>query len=114
VIFEEFKGALTEQFVLQQLKVESEMDVYYWSVSKSLAEVDFVVQSFGHVFPIEVKAEENLQAKSLKSFYQKYPNTKAIRTSLSDYREQDWLINLPLYAIQILPELSDSSRAFSN
>ncbi len=107
VIFEEFKGALTEQFVLQQLKVMPELAVYYWSASKSLAEVDFVVQSSGNIYSIEVKAEENLQAKSLKSFYQKYPNTKAIRTSMSDYREESWLCNLPLYAIQVLPELSN-------
>ncbi len=107
MIFEEFKGALTEQFVLQQLKTIPEIAVYYWSASKSLAELDFIVQSSGNIFAIEVKAEENLQAKSLKTFYQKYPNTKAVRTSMSNFREQDWLTNLPLYAIQVLPELSN-------
>ena len=75
------------------------------SASRSTAEIDFVAQYFGKVSPIEVKAEENLQAKSLKSFYQKYPDTKAIRTSMSDYREEEWMVNLPLYAIQVLGQL---------
>lgn len=105
VIFEEFKGALTEQFVFQQLKGNPEIALYYWSASRSAAEIDFVAQYFGKVSAIEVKAEENLQAKSLKSFYQKYPQTKAIRTSMSDYREEEWMINLPLYAIQVLAQL---------
>ena len=105
VIFEEFKGALTEQFVFQQLNDKPEITLYYWSASRSTAEIDFVAQYFGKVSAIEVKAEENLQAKSLKSFYQKYPQTKAIRTSMSDYREEDWMINLPLYAIQELAQL---------
>lgn len=99
IIFEEFKGALTEQYVLQQLKVIEEMVIYYWSSEKSLGEVDFVLQYNGAVYPVEVKAEENLQAKSLKSFKQKYPNTDAIRTSMSDYRKEDWLTNIPLYSI---------------
>jgi predicted AAA+ superfamily ATPase len=105
VIFEEFKGALTEQFVFQQLNGKPEIALYYWSASRSAAEIDFVAQYFGNVSAIEVKAEENLQAKSLKSFYQKYPQTKAIRASMSDYREEEWMINLPLYAIQILEQL---------
>ena len=99
IIFEEFKGALTEQYVLQQLKVIEEMVIYYWSSEKSLGEVDFVLQYNGIIYPVEVKAEENLQAKSLKSFKQKYPNTYAIRTSMSDYRKEDWLTNIPLYSI---------------
>jgi len=99
VIFEEFKGALTEQYVLQQLKALPDISVYYWSAEKAMAEVDFVIQISGSVFPIEVKAEENLQAKSLKSFHQKHPHLKAIRTSMSDYRKEEWLINLPLYAL---------------
>lgn len=104
-IFEEFKGTLTEQFVFQQLIGNPEIALYYWSASRSVAEIDFVAQYFGKVSAIEVKAEENLQAKSLKSFYQKYPQTKAIRTSMSDYREEEWMINLPLYAIQVLAQL---------
>jgi len=99
VIFEEFKGALTEQYVLQQLKSINELDIYYWSSERSSGEVDFVVQYDDRIYPIEVKAEENLQAKSLKAFFQKYPNTNAIRTSMSDFRKEEWLTNLPLFSI---------------
>jgi len=98
-IFEEFKGSLTEQYVLQQLKVNQDMPVYYWSAETGVAEVNFVIQFSGKVIPIEVKAEENLHAKSLKSYYQKYNPEITIRTSMSDYREEGWLINIPLYAI---------------
>jgi hypothetical protein len=98
-IFNEFKGAITEQFVLQQLVNDNSNSIFYWSAERSTAELDFLVQNSGSVLPIEVKAEENLQAKSLKVFHQKYSPSISIRTSMSDYREQDWLINLPLYAI---------------
>lgn len=98
-IFEEFKGALTEQYVLQQLVTLPELAIYYWSAEKSSGEVDFLVQHAGKVIPIEVKAEENLQAKSLKSFYARYSPDLTIRTSMSDYRKEEWLLNLPLYAI---------------
>lgn len=102
IVFEEFKGALTEQFVLQQLVVNKELATYYWSAENATAEIDFLVQYAGHVVPIEVKAEENLQAKSLKTFCQKYKPLTAIRTSMSDFRKEDWLTNLPLYAISEL------------
>ncbi len=102
VIFEEFKGALTEQFVLQQLRSLSLRSIYYWSTSKSSAEIDFIVQKEDAVIPIEVKAEENLQAKSLKLFAQKYPETKPVRISMSDFREESWLTNLPLYAVIVI------------
>jgi predicted AAA+ superfamily ATPase len=105
VIFEEFKGALTEQYVLQQLVTLPEMVIYYWSAEKSTAEIDFVVQNAGKVIPVEVKAEENLQAKSLKTYCQKYSPETAIRTSMSDFREEAWLTNLPLYAISQLTKL---------
>lgn len=105
VIFEEFKGALTEQYVLQQLSTISDLVIYYWTAERSTAEIDFLVQYSGQVIPIEVKAEENLQAKSLKAFCQKYSPKKAIRTSMSDYRKEDWLTNLPLYAISELTGL---------
>ena len=99
VIFEEFKGALTEQYVLQQLKTMEEMDIYYWSSEKSSGEIDFILQHGVNIIPVEVKAEENLQAKSLKAFCQKYPHTIAVRTSMSDYRKEDWITNIPLYSI---------------
>lgn len=98
-IFNEFKGAITEQFVLQQLVNDGNNAIFYWTSERSTSELDFLVQNSGSVLPLEVKAEENLQAKSLKVFYQKYNPKISIRTSMSDYRKQDWLINLPLYAI---------------
>jgi predicted AAA+ superfamily ATPase len=98
-IFEEFKGALTEQYVLQQLITNNNKMPHYWSADAGTAEVDFIIQKGAEVIPVEVKAAENLQSKSLKSYCQKYSPKTAIRTSLSDYREEDWLVNLPLYAI---------------
>ncbi len=98
-VFEEFKGALTEQYVLQQLVAQKESSVYYWSPDNARSEIDFLVQVSGEVVPIEVKAAENLQAKSLQVYYQKYKPKTAIRTSMSDYRKEEWMTNLPLYAI---------------
>ena len=104
-IFTEFKGALTEQFVLQQLKSMKDISIFYWSAEKSKAEIDFIIQNENKIIPIEVKAEENLQAKSLKAFYEKYSNKNCIRTSMSDYREQEWIKNIPLYFINELLSL---------
>ncbi len=106
-IFKEFKGALAEQYVLQQLIVKKDMPIYYWSASEDggKAEVDFVVQHSGSIIPIEVKAEENLKAKSLKTYYDKFHPGVAIRTSMSDFREESWLVNVPLYAISQLKNI---------
>lgn len=98
-IFTEFKGALTEQYVLQQLISEADVIPYYFSSENSTGEIDFLLQAKSSVIPIEVKAEENLKAKSLKAFCQKYEPVCAVRTSMSDYREQDWMVNIPLYNI---------------
>jgi uncharacterized protein len=102
-ILTEYKEALTEQYVCQQLKIITE--IYYWTAEKATAEVDFVVQYKNDVIPIEVKAEENLKAKSLKVYVEKYAPTKAIRTSMHFYREESWLINVPLYAVVGMLEL---------
>ena len=96
-ILTEFKGALTEQFVCQQLKIKREL--YYWTASNATAEVDFVLQSQNEIIPIEVKAEENLKSKSLKVYLEKYAPKTAIRTSMSKYRQEDWLTNIPLYGV---------------
>lgn len=104
-IFEEFKGALTEQYVLQQLITLPDLAIYYWSAERSTAEIDFLVQYSGEVIPMEVKAEENLHAKSLKTFFQKYSPSQAIRASMSDFRKEDWLTNVPLYAISEIQKL---------
>lgn len=98
-IFTEFKGALTEQYVLQQLITELGIDVYYYSAENSSGEIDFLLQGKSSVLPVEVKAEENLKAKSLKAFVEKYHPENAVRTSMSDYREQEWMTNIPLYNI---------------
>ncbi|MDG6460230.1 ATP-binding protein [Glaesserella parasuis] len=98
-IFSEFKGALTEQYVLQQLIANQDNPVFYWATEKGTAEVDFVVQQKQAVIPIEVKAEENLKAKSLKVYVEQFQPEHAFRFSMADYREQDWLVNVPLYGI---------------
>ena len=100
-IFEEFKGAIAEQYVYQQLKsADDDMPIYYWSNDSSRSEIDFVVQLDGYVIPVEVKAEKNLKAKSLKNFIQEYKSEKSVRTSLADYKLNDNnLYDIPLYAI---------------
>lgn len=98
-IFEEFKGALTENFVMQQLSLKEENDIYYWTNDNSTAEVDFVIQNDEEIIPIEVKSGTNLKSVSFKFFCEKYKPSKAIRTSLTDYKEEEWMTNLPLYAI---------------
>ena len=98
-IFTEFKGALTEQYVLQQLIADLGIEAYYYSTEKSSGEIDFLLQGKSSILPLEVKAEENLRAKSLKAFCEKYHPVCAVRTSMSDYREQEWMTNIPLYNI---------------
>lgn len=98
-IFTEFKGAFTEQYVLTELKSNKDIPIFYLSSEKATGEIDFVIQLGINVIPIEVKAAENLQAKSLKVFVEKYNTKKNIRTSMSDYREEEKLVNIPLYCI---------------
>ena len=102
---EEFKGALTEQYVLQQLVAQKEADIYYWSPDNSRAEVDFLLQVRGAIIPLEVKAAENVKSKSLHVYFDKFKPEFAFRTSLSHYRQQEWMTNLPLYAIHELVKL---------
>ena len=90
---------LFEQYVLQQLVAEAGLTPYYYSTPNSTGEIDFMLQGSTTVVPVEVKAEENLRAKSLKAFCEKYHPKYAIRTSMSDYRVQEWMTNLPLYYI---------------
>ena len=113
-LFEEFKGALTEQYVLQQLIIYPENDIFYWSSENATSELDFLIQTEESIVPLEVKAEENLQAKSLKVFVQKYGIDNAVRVSMSGFREQDWLVNFPLFNIgnlnSYLKKRDDGSR----
>lgn len=99
-VFEEYKGAFTENYVLQQLKSLPRTFVYYYSNDNSTLEINFVVQHEAHVIPIEVKAEENLRAKSLRQFVTDNSGLHGVRFSMSDYREQDWLTNVPLWAVR--------------
>lgn len=98
VLFTDYKGAITEQYVLQQLKSVKGLNIYYWSSDTSKGELDFLLQKEICIIPVEVKAEENLQSKSLRSFVEKNPELHGIRFSMSDYREQEWLTNYPLYS----------------
>jgi len=102
-LFKEFKGALTEQYVLQQLITLKGLNTYYWTNDRGSAEIDFVVDNGNAVIPIEVKAETNLKAKSLKTYRERFQ--LSIRTSMADYKREEWLLNLPLYAIEAMNNL---------
>lgn len=104
-VFTEFKGALTEQYVYQQLRSLNELPVYYWSAGNARSEVDFLLQYKGQIIPLEVKAEENLHAKSLRVFCEKYKPVLAVRSSMSGFRKGDWMTNLPLYAVSTITQL---------
>jgi predicted AAA+ superfamily ATPase len=99
VLFEEFKGALSGQYASQELRLQSNLTVSYWASDNSQAEVDFLLQDDHAVYPLEIKASENLQAKSLKSYRDRYSPLRSFRSSLSGYREESWLTNIPLYAL---------------
>lgn len=99
-LFTEFKGALTEQYVCQQLKTLEGLGVYYYTNDRGSCEVDFILDTGGQIVPLEVKAEVNLRAKSLKTYREKFSPDISVRTSMADYKEEDGLVNLPLYAIE--------------
>jgi hypothetical protein len=101
-LFKEFKGALTEQFVLQQLITLTGIDAYYWSAESGTAEVDFIIDNGSEIIPLEVKAAENLQAKSLKVYREKFNPKRSIRSSMADYKKEDRLLNLPLWAVETI------------
>lgn len=99
-IFAEFKGALTEQYVLQELLLHHVP--YYYAKKNSQLEIDFLIEQSGKVIPIEVKAVENLKARSLRQFVTDNDSEIAYRTSMSNYRQESWLTNIPLYAVELL------------
>ncbi len=99
-IFVEFKGALTEQYVCQQLKTLDNLGVYYYTNDRASCEVDFVINTDEYIVPVDVKAETNLKAKSLKTYHERFNPEISIRTSMANYKKEDWLVNLPLYAIE--------------
>lgn len=106
-LFVEFKGALTEQYVCQQLKTIEDLGVYYYTNDRGSCEIDFVVDNGEQIVPIEVKAETNLRAKSLKTYRERFEPELSVRTSMADYKKEDWLLNLPLYAIEQINKIKD-------
>ncbi len=99
-LFKEFKGALTEQYVLQQLKTCKRVDTYYWTNNRGSAEIDFLIDTGEKIVPIEVKAETNLKAKSLQSYFDKFKPDISVRTAMIDYKKEEWIVNMPLWAIE--------------
>ena len=99
ILFTEFKGALAEQYVMQQLRTDTERYIGYWTNEKSTSEVDFIIQEKGEVIPIEVKSGENLRSKSFKLFCEKFKPERAFRASLASYKKEEWMVNIPLYGI---------------
>lgn len=104
-VFVEYKGAFAEQYVLQQLVCQN-LKPYYWSSDRTPSEIDFVIQTDGKIIPIEVKAEVNVRARSLRQFINDNPELKAYRFSMLGYADQDWMINVPLYSISSLSSLN--------
>lgn len=105
-LFTEFKGALTEQYVCQQLKTIEDLGVYYFTNDRGSCEVDFVIDTGEKIIPVEVKAEVNLKAKSLRVYKDKYEPEVSVRTSMADYKKEDWLVNLPLYAVEEISRMN--------
>lgn len=106
-LFVEFKGALTEQYVCQQLKNIEDLDIYYYTNDRGSCEVDFVVDTGEKIVPVEVKAEVNLKAKSLKTYREKFLPEISVRTSMVDFKKEEWLVNLPLYAVDQIVTVTD-------
>ena len=99
-VFIEFKGALTEQYVFQQLLLNEDLAIHYFSFENSKYELDFIIQNEDdEIIPVEVKAGENLQSQSFKLFCQKFQPKTAIRTSMSNYHKESWMTNVPLYIV---------------
>lgn len=98
-IFVEFKGALTEQYVLQQIVSDTKYTPYYYGTEKSTFEQDFLIQKGKNVIPIEVKAEANIRSQSLRAYCDKYSPEEAVRFSMLKYMDQGWMVNIPLYAV---------------
>ena len=105
--WEHVTGALTEQYVCQQLKNIEDLDIYYYTNDRGSCEVDFVVDTGEKIVPVEVKAEVNLKAKSLKTYREKFLPEISVRTSMADFKKEEWLVNLPLYAVDQIVTVTD-------
>lgn len=110
-LFTEFKGALTEQYVCQQLKTIEDLGLYYYTNDRGSCEVDFVVDTGEQIVPVEVKAEVNLRAKSLKTYQERFSPAISVRTSMADFKKEAWLVNLPLYGIEQLAKLAEDGMS---
>ena len=110
-LFTEFKGALTEQYVCQQLKTIEDLGIYYYTNDRGSCEVDFVVDTGEQIIPVEVKAEVNLKAKSLKTYQEKFSPEVSVRTSMADFKKEAWLVNLPLYGIEQIAKLAEDGMS---
>ncbi|MGM9580003.1 MAG: ATP-binding protein [Anaerovibrio sp.] len=110
-LFTEFKGALTEQYVCQQLKTIEDLGIYYYTNDRGSCEVDFVVDTGEQIVPVEVKAEVNLRAKSLKTYQERFSPEISVRTSMADFKKEAWLVNLPLYGIEQLAKLAEDGMS---
>lgn len=109
-LFIEFKGALTEQYVCQQLKTIDDLGIYYYTNDRNSCGIDFIVDTGEKIIPVEVKAEINLKAKSLKTYQEKFKPEISVRTSMADFKKEDGLFNLPLYTIEKINEIFQSAR----
>jgi len=103
-LFKEFKGSLSEQYVLQQIKTQKGLEACYWTNNRNTSEIDFIVSDGSVVIPLEVKAEVSLQSKSLRAYRDVFSPPLSVRAAMTDYRRDDWLLNLPLYAIGTLAQ----------
>ena len=110
-LFSEFKGALTEQYVCQQLKTIEDLGIYYYTNDRGSCEVDFVVDTGEQIIPVEVKAEVNLGAKSLKTYQEKFSPEVSVRTSMADFKKEAWLVNLPLYGVEQIARLTEDGKS---
>lgn len=107
-LFAEFKGALTEQYVCQQLKTIEDLNVYYYTNNRGSCEIGFIIDTGKFIVPVEVKTEVNLKAKSLKTLHEKFSPEFSVRASMVDYKRDDWLTNLPLYAIDQIKTITNT------
>jgi len=107
-LFTEFKGSMSEQYAGQQLEAH-DFTPFYWSSSNSSNELDFAIEYLDKVIPVEVKAEENLRSKSLKAVRDKFASPLCVRTSLSGFRDDGWLVNIPLWAIGSIQTVLENS-----
>jgi len=102
-VFEEFKGALSEQFVFQQLLLNEDLPIHYYTFDNGRYELDFLIENeIGNLIPIEVKAGDNLKSSSFKIYCERMKPKFALKTSLSNYQQESWMTNLPLYAINCI------------